>query len=151
MGLASSIASNSSPFFVLEAPDFPHELGASSFVAVFSAGFVGAFSAAFVGGDLQEKRTKVIYRNAEIKYISFARQNSSGVEQLTRNEQVKGSIPFFGSQNEEASHELASFILCHIWKELKRAVVKRPGRNASVASRPAGSLPGHRKGEPREP
>lgn len=24
-------------------------------------------------------------------------QNSSGVEQLTRNEQVKGSIPFFGS------------------------------------------------------
>ncbi len=146
MGLASSIASNSSPFFVLEAPDFPHELGASSFVAVFVV-----FAAAFVGGDLQEKRTKVIYRNAEIKYISFARQNSSGVEQLTRNEQVKGSIPFFGSQNEEASHELASFILCHIWKELKRAVVKRSGRNASVASRPAGSLPGHRKGEPREP
>lgn len=24
-------------------------------------------------------------------------QNSSGVERLTRNEQVKGSIPFFGS------------------------------------------------------
>lgn len=28
-------------------------------------------------------------------YVSS--QNSSGVEQLTRNEQVKGSIPFFGS------------------------------------------------------
>ena len=27
----------------------------------------------------------------------LVRQNSSGVEQLTRNEQVKGSIPFFGS------------------------------------------------------
>ncbi len=131
MELASSIASNSSPFFVLEAPDFPHELGASSFVAVFVV-----FAAAFVGGGLQEKRTKVIYRNAEIKYISFARQNSSGVEQLTRNEQVKGSIPFFGLQNEEASHE-AGFIHFVPYLEGIEASGSQTPREECVCSEPA--------------
>lgn len=33
-------------------------------------------------------------------------QNSSGVEQLTRNEQVKGSIPFFGSDGSFGSRFL---------------------------------------------
>ena len=35
-------------------------------------------------------------RHLRYSFKDYTRQNSSGVEQLTRNEQVKGSNPFFG-------------------------------------------------------
>ena len=72
-------------------------------------------------------------------------QNSSGVERLTRNEQVKGSIPFFGSGGffkplfsfmilsslekriPGRSREACYFCLITAWAAAKRAMGTRKG------------------------